>query len=301
MKKITKKQKAFTVVEIVTVVTIISILVGILLPSITAVKKGVLETKEKAQIATLGLAIQAFKNESGDYPPSDWHNMNGGAQDYCGAQMLAEALLGWDLLGFHPKSSWRSDGRYPNGNRLYELANDSDYTGVAKPNIEERIGPYLDRAEVKVFQLQDYNFQNLSNLEDQEGHVISDVYRYKKITDQTTQKRVVAGLPVLYYKAKPQHKKIDENNPDTESIYDYQDNHAFIRTISYQDEVVDKIRDDRHKLFDYQYFYEYIRDPKVGDINIKRTWQPFKADSYLLISAGYDGEYGTDDDITNFK
>ena len=28
--------------------------------------------------------------------------------------------------------------------------------------------------------------------------------------------------------------------------------------------------------------------------------RPFKADSYILISAGWDGEYGTADDVCNF-
>ena len=41
-------------------------------------------------------------------------------------------------------------------------------------------------------------------------------------------------------------------------------------------------------------FYEYIRDPKI----MATPW-PYRPDSYILISAGADGEYGTGDDITN--
>ena len=51
----------------------------------------------------------------------------------------------------------------------------------------------------------------------------------------------------------------------------------------------------RHPIEDFDYFYEYIRDPKVH----ARPW-PYRPDSYLLISAGMDGIYGTDDDIRNF-
>jgi hypothetical protein len=42
-------------------------------------------------------------------------------------------------------------------------------------------------------------------------------------------------------------------------------------------------------------FYDITRDPKVstGD-------RPVRADSYILMSAGFDGEYGTNDDIYNF-
>ena len=50
-----------------------------------------------------------------------------------------------------------------------------------------------------------------------------------------------------------------------------------------------------HPLEDANYFYEYIRDPRVQ----ARPW-PYRPDSYLLISAGADGIYGTNDDIRNF-
>jgi len=46
----------------------------------------------------------------------------------------------------------------------------------------------------------------------------------------------------------------------------------------------------------YGRFYNHLTDPKV---NIPDGW-PVNADSYILISAGADGEYGTADDITNF-
>jgi hypothetical protein len=46
----------------------------------------------------------------------------------------------------------------------------------------------------------------------------------------------------------------------------------------------------------YDFFYrDYIRDPKVT-----ATDWPYRPDSYILVSAGKDGEYGTDDDIRNF-
>jgi len=29
--------------------------------------------------------------------------------------------------------------------------------------------------------------------------------------------------------------------------------------------------------------------------------RPYKPDTFILMSAGFDGEYGTNDDITNFQ
>ena len=43
-----------------------------------------------------------------------------------------------------------------------------------------------------------------------------------------------------------------------------------------------------------QLFYETITNPKVN------YDKPFNAATFILISAGYDGIYGTADDITNF-
>jgi hypothetical protein len=42
-------------------------------------------------------------------------------------------------------------------------------------------------------------------------------------------------------------------------------------------------------------FYNLIRNPKIpgGD-------RPYREDSYILLSAGFDGEYGTSDDVFNF-
>jgi hypothetical protein len=61
------------------------------------------ETQQRAQITTIEMILTAFKNDYGDYPPSHGYDNSGNVDDYyCGAQTLAEALVGWDLMGFHP-------------------------------------------------------------------------------------------------------------------------------------------------------------------------------------------------------
>jgi hypothetical protein len=42
-------------------------------------------------------------------------------------------------------------------------------------------------------------------------------------------------------------------------------------------------------------FPTYIRNRAV-----RARWEPARPDSYLLVTAGQDGRYGTGDDITNF-
>ena len=94
-----RNKSGFTVVELLTVITILALLVGILLPAVTAVKTAAKETKQRAQLTTIGMGLTAFKNDFGDYPPSDVND------NYCGAQTLAEALVGRDLLGFNRNSN----------------------------------------------------------------------------------------------------------------------------------------------------------------------------------------------------
>ncbi|MHC4570422.1 MAG: hypothetical protein ACYTE3_32315, partial [Planctomycetota bacterium] len=43
-------------------------------------------------------------------------------------------------------------------------------------------------------------------------------------------------------------------------------------------------------------FYMNTRNEKV-----LTAFRPYRADSYILISAGWDGEYGTPDDVCNYE
>ncbi|MDD5063147.1 MAG: type II secretion system protein [Phycisphaerae bacterium] len=265
---------AFTLVELLSVLGIIAILVALLIPALTMVRDMAKETQQKAQIATIEMALTAFKHDYGDYPPS--HGTFGSSIDYYypGAQTLAEALVGWDLLGFHfsnPKSSWDSVGTaYPQPPTEDDLKNN-------------RRGPYLELATANAFRLNNL-FTGISSNYNSDAFVICDVFGKKPV--KVGGKTVMAGAPILYYKANTSSKTIDYTSPilRTELIYNYLDNRSFIYDFI-----------PASPLYDTQFFYDYIRDPKVTTA----VW-PFRPESYLLISAGSDGLYGTRDDICNF-
>ncbi len=275
-----RKKTGLTIIELLIVLGIISLLVGLLVPSLSAVKKMARETKQKAQFATIELALEAFKNDDGDYPPSDWTPapLTG---DYCGAQKLAEALLGWDLLGFHPKSAWRADGLDAgDGPGTYDPAQTRDINGDGVPDtFDERKGPYLELANVGAFRLLDLFGINIVFL-DLDTYVICDVFGAKKIS-MANGKIVRAGAPILYYRANTSGKMIT-------TIYDRINNFLLVGAMEW-------VEGREHPLDDSGIFYNYIQDPKIT----ARDW-PYRPDSYILISAGADGLYGTPDDITNF-
>jgi type II secretory pathway pseudopilin PulG len=288
-----RKKTGMTLVEILVVLGIISLMVGLLLPALTAVKNAAKEAKQKAQFSAINLALVAFKNDYGDYPPSDCP-VTGFGSNYCGAQKLTEALMGWDLMGFHPKSAWRADGWDINGiggNTTYDPPKTRDLDNDGVPDtLKERKSPYINTETANVFRLGDITGQPRTGLFTnpaplaKDTYVLCDVFNMKKV-QMSNGKLATAGAPILYYKANTSQKLINE-------IYKAQDND----TLVYIKEQADGVEQPLGRtLNNHEFFYNYIRDPAKDSFP-----QPYRPDSYILISAGSDGIYGTSDDIRNF-
>jgi len=276
-----RRKSGFTVIELLVVLGIVALLTGLLIPTLSVVRNLAKETKQKAQFATIEMALTAFKNDYGDFPRSDWLLPPDPSSDYCGAQKLAEALLGWDLLGFHPKSDFRSNGYNDDGFFIYDANNTVFF--------DQRKGPYLELATADAFRLGNISvlkpglFANTTPLAPN-TFVLCDVFGTTKIK-LANGRTVRAGAPILYYRANTSEKTI-------RGIYNVYDNDALVQIKQQTDA-------REHPLgragSQFQFFYDYIRDPKID----ARPW-PCRPDSYILISAGADGLYGTSDDICNF-
>jgi len=293
-----RKEFGFTIVELLTAVVIIAMLIALLIPAIGMVRKIVKETQQKAQFTTIDLALTAFKGDWGDYPPSNYQDPRD--EICCGAQNLAEALMGQDLLGFHPDSVFRNDGYNEDGSEeLYpDDLNPTPGSDDLK-NLQSRRGPYLELATANVFRLgkiaeHDGLFDDTKSL-DEDAFVICDVFGIKKIS-LADGEAVKAGSPILYYKANTSSKRM-RFDPGDPPIYNHLDNIPLLilGKLPQPDPVGDphELADGGGMLF-YDEDYKLI-DPKVDSIE----W-PYRPDSYILISAGADSEYGTEDDICNF-
>jgi len=286
-----REKTGMTLVELLVVLGIIALLVGILIPALSLVQRTARETKQQAQFSAIDLALTGYKNDFGDYPPSELTSDTGGS--YCGAQKMTEALFGWDLSGFHPDTAWRADGLdAAGGTGSYDPAQTRDIDNDGVPDtFDERKETYLELASDNVFKLGNTParqglFQNTDVLAPN-TYVLCDVFGKQKIKLLNGQ-TAMAGAPVLYYRANISEKTMM-------GVYNPLDNDVLVQV----KELADNRGDRRHPLGwqdnDYQYFYDYIRDPKIE----ARAW-PYKPDSYILISAGADGLYGTNDDIRNF-
>ena len=302
-------KKGFTLVELLTAVTIIAMFIGILIPSLRMVRGVARDAKQRAQLTTIEMAISAFRNDYGDYPPSSKPLP---PPDYNGAQMLTEALVGWDLMGFHPDSGWNRDGDNLNTVDVEYPWPLNQNTQAHIDNLKERRGPYLELATADAFKLEDLFHPDAVIGGSGWTYVLCDVYKIKKITITAQHDKnqiidtVKAGTPLLYYKANTSSKTIGNLTLLTmqNNIYNAYDNMFLINQGRLSDGKEHPIAGDgTTNEKSYKNFYGLDKDGGIANSKIStNTWKwPHRPDSYILISAGADGLYGTQDDITNFK
>jgi hypothetical protein len=213
-------------------------------------------------------------------------------------------MMGQDLMGFHPDSRFLLDGTDGRNNvRLYE-------PGVVdlQDNLKSRKGTYLPEDNANCYRLSDI-YPNLTGplaggLAEQ-LFVLCDVYKRVENIGEVGDAKI--GMPILYYKANTSGAFHDPNTytptvtSNNGNIYNSFDNDALVqqgKPWEAQGASGEKI----HEMNDFRKFYDVITNKQVRITSMTPGMQrrPYKADTYILISAGFDGEYGTRDDITNF-
>ncbi|MHC4783261.1 MAG: type II secretion system protein, partial [Planctomycetota bacterium] len=151
------RKKGFTIVELLTVMGVIAVLIGLLVPALSLVKDKAKVIQQKAQFHGIDVGLEIYKNEFGSYPRSDDNSMlpipPADPTPYCGANKLAEAMVGLDLIGFHPNSDFRStgqntvvdkDGVTLKDIQIYDTQGTNPTWQTDIENIDARKGPFLD-------------------------------------------------------------------------------------------------------------------------------------------------------------
>ncbi len=196
--------------------------------------------------------------------------------------------MGQDLLGFHPDSAFRGDGT-TNGTLATRL--------YLPTNLNARKGPYLQLENANAYKMGDLYWEKAMTT----GPYSVDLYvlcdGYNRVTNKSTNKK--AGMPILYYKANTAKTDHDLNNPNNpNNIYNYLDNYELVALgMPGQDPPPSG---PKHDLTDPKRFYLNTKNDQIYDPARPTFARPYRADSYILISAGWDGNYGTADDICNF-
>ncbi len=348
---------AFTLVELLTVMFIISILMAILIPALNGARNSAKKTATAAKIRAIEVGLDLFKTDNekdfrqtNGYPPSAIHppipgysglDINGvesrfpfipnnttAARDVYGAQWLPAMLIGVDQQGYVSRrgitkrknihtepSKWYTPDPLQDGERL-----------PRKPL-------YLNPDDMK-----------LTAVEDLEGIPNLDFF-----TDWAITKRLPVivdsfGQPILYYAANAgaSGKNLVEELHAKDNLYAggiqqtgtpyyfHDDNEGFTghddepgllikrsvggHAISIAgndlnaEEIAVPTKDGQPDTFNFarfitdrsqlKQFADMIADGKT--IDPATPLRPVNPDSYLLMSPGADGVWGTRDDVTNF-
>ncbi len=332
--KNTAREGGFTIVELLTVMGVIAILIGLLVPALSMVKDYAKQVQQSAQFHSIEVGLDLYKAEFGAYPPSNDNAIDPVNVDddtpYCGANKLAEALVGQDFLGFHPNSDFRASGTADvidrNGNPindlyLYNIQVDVANFQTGDENARSRGGKFgasfVELENANAFLMTDvyvpgrltsvgFNTTGTINVANHPSMVLCDVYSKKRNTSSARK----TGMPILYYRARTQFTEQDYSRLkptfiDTyghggiaDDIYFYLDNYNLLRLQTAETNPMDHPLADGAGNSDYADFQNMIINTQISTPTLKR---PYRAQSYILISAGKDGLYGTSDDITNFK
>lgn len=111
-------------------------------------------------------------------------------------------------------------------------------------------------------------------------------------------------MPILYYKANTSGTIHDSNSTylpvegdNKGQFYNYLDNNYLVGLGMPWNPPTAPGGTPAHLMYtEPKRFYESTKNG-----NIVNASRPYRADSYILISAGFDGQYGTADDIFNFE
>ncbi len=321
------RRQAFTLVEMLTVIAIITLLIGILVPSLSAARTAAMKTAVQAQLTSISTGNEMFRNDEGEYAKSNPYTFgpygqptaqttamtNWEVDNLNGAHLIVDAMIGRDSLGYDPKpgtgpggtvdSRWSTAAgtpptTYPRARRNPYIKPEGISVATAAKPPQDAFGPYSVTTPNSYLPQPDPADSNAT--------VFVDKF----------------GFPILYYRARPnstQRTEIIQTNNGTatdanisDGVYDGRDNALFTSPLGRQHRIADATA-----TINYAYpltatqtlsnnFAEFIRSfratsyiPATNPPQIDFP-RPVNGETFLLLTPGKDGIYGNLDDVGNW-
>jgi len=341
---------AFSLVELLTVIAIIVLLIGILVPAVNKVRESARRTSTESAIATIATALEAFRADQqigGAYPPSasDWAAANGtllyrvnspyrslagtpppATFQISGAGLLVWALAGADLTGCPGFRTFR-DGLYWGQDTDNDPADPPGAYALDPTTLQPlrpRVGPLVDLSKVEVTRwnpgaANGGSFEIPVELKARDAlgtpPANMPLRNYPMFLD-------AFGGPILYWRADRAGLRIADRSPsdndaaqEARGIYHFADNSSLLEDGG-QLEIKLSAGARAHRLWGNGFNYPAPLRPDELDQEAEIRAHPFpayirnsavqakvtphNADSFLLVSPGADGIYGSGDDVANF-
>lgn len=312
-------ERGFTLIELLVVVAIIALLVGLLS---TGMRKVVLlskNLKQKSIFHGIETGLELFSKDFDGYPDSTKLPRGSFADDICGAHHLTEALIGRDERGFDPRSKWYAP---TSDTKVYANTAKGSTAAEIAASLNRRKPPYVELRDTPALLISDLYENTRTFFSEQDGKkapVLTDIFtRHISVGNNTLK----VGTPILYFKANSSSRLFrDDDDPATANkdesdidlwIYNYTDNKqmALLGPIDPEPGSASHFPDpdanppgsgkNREEIF-----YETITNPKVSFVKpqdpTETYFKPYNPKTFILLSAGYDGIFGTRDDVSNFN
>lgn len=331
MKTINRRRPGFTLVELLTVIAIISLLIGILIPSLSAARTQAKAAKTSGLFSSLGKAIELFRNENDRYPQSNgrtpFENQSSSATPFLsGAQWLGLQMLGADRKGFVKPitANDKPTGSGSSGDGTINEQDWLDWYALTPARTYARCATYMepgarDVATPETYQT-DFAPGGAAPASLTAGTSVWNNSRLPFFVD-------AFGFPVLYYLANEGAERPFSTGTRNSLVigrYDQSDNIQFTGTTaanglnnSSSEDGWDLGGGLPHKIkelgwnpttpndapnndtFAHAFFNQQTFDAtRQGSGTQGKVW-PRNPDTFILLSPGPDGVWGTADDISN--